>query len=313
MERFSEKLKHEIPIIDYAARLGFTLVRKGRYYSLKEHDSVMIDTEKNCFWRNSRFSKGFAGGSGSVIDFAIEFADAGSASDAMRQLSNMYGIHGENDQIKTLTRPKDPLPSREQSQKRSTVLKLPKKNNNTDAVFDYLKNERMIEKNIILYFFEKKMLYQDLRQNCVFHTDDFGCLRSTAKSRFVGDLEGSNYDECFYFGSTASGKLIVAESVIDIMSIMSFLAIRGKTYKDHCYLALAGTNKLESVFYHLKKEGDALDSVYLCLDNDPAGHTAVSRISSRIQSDCPEISIIVEFPPQGKDWNDYIKIIKSSP
>lgn len=65
-----------VPITDYATRSGFTLVRKGKYFSLKEHDSVIIDVEKNCFWRNSRFSKGYKGGAGSIIDFAIEFNGA---------------------------------------------------------------------------------------------------------------------------------------------------------------------------------------------------------------------------------------------
>lgn len=43
------RISSEIKITDYAQELGFTLVRKGKYYSLKEHDSVMIDPEKKFF------------------------------------------------------------------------------------------------------------------------------------------------------------------------------------------------------------------------------------------------------------------------
>ena len=39
-----------VPVTDLAQRMGYSLVKKGRYYSLKEHDSVIIDTTKNCFW-----------------------------------------------------------------------------------------------------------------------------------------------------------------------------------------------------------------------------------------------------------------------
>lgn len=39
-------LKERIDIRDYAGYLGYTVVRKGRYYSLKEHDSVRIDPDK---------------------------------------------------------------------------------------------------------------------------------------------------------------------------------------------------------------------------------------------------------------------------
>ena len=45
-----EKLK-DISIVDYARQIGFTPIKVGRYYSLKEHDSVRIDTSRNVFFR----------------------------------------------------------------------------------------------------------------------------------------------------------------------------------------------------------------------------------------------------------------------
>ena len=39
-------IKENISIVDYASSIGFTPVRKGKYYSLKEHDSIIIDTHK---------------------------------------------------------------------------------------------------------------------------------------------------------------------------------------------------------------------------------------------------------------------------
>ena len=45
-EKF-RRIREEISIVDYASRSGYTIVRKGKYYSLKEHDSVMIDPVKN--------------------------------------------------------------------------------------------------------------------------------------------------------------------------------------------------------------------------------------------------------------------------
>ena len=52
-------IKHDLDaiksylIVDYAARIGFTPRRIGRYYTLKEHDSVRITPVKSCFWRNA--------------------------------------------------------------------------------------------------------------------------------------------------------------------------------------------------------------------------------------------------------------------
>ena len=62
-----EAIKENIKIVDYARKIGFTPKKVGRYYTLKEHDSVRIDPVKNIFWQNS------TGKSGSVIDFSIAF------------------------------------------------------------------------------------------------------------------------------------------------------------------------------------------------------------------------------------------------
>lgn len=75
-----------------------------------------------------------------------------------------------------------------------------RKDNNNRRVYGYLLKTRGIEHSVIKYFLGKKMLYQDKRGNCVFHTGTvFGCLRGTDTNyRFVGDLEGCDYNECFF-------------------------------------------------------------------------------------------------------------------
>lgn len=311
-QSFSSILKERIPITDYAERLGFTVVRRGRYYSLKEHDSVIIDPEKNAFWRNSRFQRGFSGGAGSVIDFAVEFGGARDAREAMSQLSTMYNIHGERDRAQgvgqTPRRTQAAQTRRREGQ--PGTLALPQRAANNNAAFRYLLHDRGIHRNVIRYFLARDMLYQDARNNCVFKTDNFACLRSTGSTRFVGDVQGSDYNECFYFrGSNAARKLIVTESVIDTMSVMSYLTLRGKKYTDYCYLALSGTNKLESVFHHLEKEGAALDTVILSLDSDEAGHKAADTIQTTLTERFPSVSCDLAYPPSGKDWNDYIKTL----
>ena len=54
-----EEIKRQVRIEDFAERyFGFSIVRKGKYLSLKEHDSVIIDPSRNCFWRNSKQGRG---------------------------------------------------------------------------------------------------------------------------------------------------------------------------------------------------------------------------------------------------------------
>ena len=52
----AEAMKEQIKIQDYAASIGYTPVKKGKYISLKEIDSIRIDPKKNCFYRGKRSS-----------------------------------------------------------------------------------------------------------------------------------------------------------------------------------------------------------------------------------------------------------------
>jgi len=300
-----------IPITDYAARIGFTVVRKGaRYCSLREHDSLMIDTQKNAYWHNSVFRRGMRGGAGSVIDFAMEFSGYATVNEALRGLAVMYGIEGEQTAKVQYKRPEaaqaDARPKREVGN-----LDLPEKADKNNAVYRYLYHERKIEQSVIRYFFAKGMLYQDVRSNCVFVSNRFGCIRSTGGKRFVIDVAGCDYDECFYFKpSQAADTIIVAESVIDIMSIMSVFVREKKKYTQYAYLALSGTNKLPSLFYHLDKD-PGITKVMLALDNDEAGSKALMAAEEELIERGMNGRFTVFSAPEGKDWNDYLKMTSS--
>ena len=300
---FLENIK-SVPITDFAERIGFTTVRKGhKYVSLKEHDSVMIDTYKNCFWRNSTFARGMKGGSGSIIDFAMEFNGASDHKEAMRQIAEMYGIEGEKKaavsyrKIPSFT---SPLPSRP-----TTPIEFPKKADSNEDVFNYLHDERCIDRAVLRYFFSKKMLYQDEHKNCVFATPLFCCVRSTGEKRFVQDKPGCDYQECFHI-QTKKGNdtLVVAESVIDIMSVMTDICHKDERFVSYDYLALSGTNKLMSVKYHTDKNPD-YRTVVLCYDNDEAGRKAIDATKESLEG--TGINVVIRQAPSGKDWNEYIK------
>ena len=302
-----------VPITDFAQRCGYTLVRKGKYYSLKEHDSVIIDTTRNCFWRNSRFAAGFKGGAGSVIDFAIEFGVATDVTDAMRQIALAYGIEGDKKADVTFKEPVTEPVKAKKSCKKGEV-ELPEKDKDNRCAYAYLLKSRGIEQSVIRYFLGKNMLYQDIHKNCVFHTGTiFGCIRGTDTSkRFVGDLDGCDYDECFYFrGSNDAKTLVVAEAPIDIMSVMSQFCREKKRYTNYCYLATAGTNKINSVFHHIKKEaenGRPIEKVLIAMDSDKWGEDAAKKIAEKLNEYGVEYERFA--PPQGKDWNEYILLTK---
>jgi len=302
-----------VPITDFAERSGYTPIRKGKYYSLKEHDSVIIDTDKNCFWRNSRFAIGQKGSAGSVIDFAMEFTGASDAKEAMRQIAVMYGIEGDKEAKVSFNNPVKQQPR--SAAATPGVVELPEKDEDNRCVYAYLLKKRGIEHSVIRYFLGKNMLYQDKKhKNCVFHTGTkFACVRSTAEgSSFKIDLEGCDYNECFYFrGKDEVQTLVVAESVIDIMSIMSQFCREKKRYTDYCYLALTGVNKLNSVFYHIEQEakkGTPIKSVLIATDADEKGEEAACKLADGLKACNVEYKRYA--PPQGKDWNEYLVLTR---
>lgn len=303
---FIDKIK-EIPIVDHAEKMGFTVIRKGKYYSLKEHDSVMIDIQKNCFWRNSSFSPGFKGGAGSIIDFVMEFEGYNDAKSAIESIASEYGI--ERDNYKKVVIPKKERVVVESGPKREPGdLALPEKDSNTKAVYNYLLNTRKLNKEVVDYFVENDMLYQDKRRNAVFKTDRFACLRSTGQKKFVMDVDGCDYNQCFFFKANENADtLIVGESVIDVMSIMSVYANHGTDFKNFAYLALSGTNKLGSVFYNLENE-PGIKNVIIGCDNDQAGRDATAKIIQGLQERNFQGTWREANAPSGKDWNEYLVI-----
>lgn len=86
-------------------------------------------------------------------------------------------------------------------------------------------------------------LYPTIKTNSLFLLANRG---TNTEKRFVADVENSDYEHGFYINN-GSEKLIVTESVIDAMSIMSILKAKGIDYKSYDYLPLAGAAKFESL------------------------------------------------------------------
>lgn len=144
-----DKIKEQIKITDYAAYLGFTVIKKGRYFSLKEHDSVIIDTRKNCYWQNSVPGTGNSiGDGGSVIDFAVKYGnmDVKEAIKALRNYGNITTVKSTRKVQKTLKQPKKEVDERSFI-KELNSLKL--SSDNMEKVFAYLIKTRKISPVIV--------------------------------------------------------------------------------------------------------------------------------------------------------------------
>lgn len=139
-------IKENISIVDYASSIGFTPVRKGKYYSLKEHDSIIIDTNKNVYWQNSISGYGKCiGEMGSIIDFAMKFCNM-SFYEVIRQFE---GDIPRDSQCQV----------RKEKRISDKTLKLPGKDSNMRKVYAYLIKTRNIKPDVVQFFVDNKMLY----------------------------------------------------------------------------------------------------------------------------------------------------------
>lgn len=271
--------------------LGFTLVyESSNYYHLEEHDSLKIRVNINRFYW---YSKGFGGDTITLCQtlgleknpefhcfiYTILYLE-------MRMYKNP---HHEFKKIKRQER----------------KLYLPRKDINNKKVYYYL-YERGINLNIIDYFIDHDYLYQEaVHHNLVFVSYKgsqpvFISKRgSVINNRYMREQAGNDYNHCFYI-SHKSSLLIVTESIIDMMSLMTLT----NNFTKYDYLSLNSVSHYRALFYHL--EHQPIERVLLRLDNDQAGRGAVHTIVDILNENYPYIKIDVAYPYRHKDWNDYL-------
>jgi len=295
-------IKENVSIIEYAQYMGYTVKQVGRWYTLKEHDSVRINVQKNYYYRNSTSDDN---SKGSIFNFVMHFRNYSEFNDAYDELIAYIGegmLEGERVKPK---KPKMPV------KKEKKMLVLPTKANTRKHVYAYLTYTRKIDKDVINYFFDNKYLYEDERKNCVFlgydmkdreHTTPiFANLRGTNTYKaFKGDAEGSQYDYCFYINNTDASILYVNESVIDTMSIMTMLPKEQRN--NVSYLALASTQKWQAIFNYLMANPE-IEIVYLCMDNDNGGRDVLEVIKTHAK-DNNFSQEFIDYLPSCKDWNE---------
>lgn len=286
-----EEIK-KISITEYARQMGFTPVKIGSYYTLKEHDSVRIDPQRNIFFRNS------TGDRGTVIDFVMAFKGV-SCGEAIKLLCDEI-------ELPKVYKEQNSVP-----QKKKELI-LPAKARNMKNVFAYLVKTRCINQKIVQEMVDRDMLYQDERNNCVFVSRNengksvFATVRGTnTDKKWVGDVSGCDYSHSFFIDN-CSRNLIVTESVIDAMSMMDIKEQKGENHQEYNYLSVSGLGKSrEALGYHLGKT--LYDIVFLAFDNDDKGREIAKEMKKYIESINQDISVSMLIPEAAKDWNEELQ------
>lgn len=306
-----------VPIVKVAALVPLTLKKKGAYYTFAEHDSVVIDPKRNCFWHNSQHVQG------DTIAFLQHFCGYGykEAVSAVLELvgENTVGVElpclfdGENRDEKKFVMPDIAV------DKDGKVY--------TDDIEKYLVETRCISPNIVRYFIDNGRLFQQssrmkkftrgrFRGCCLFvgypngttnNTPNF-CERRTVRpekgKKKTLTVEGSDKKHGFYVNHF-SPTLLVTEGILDFMAVMTIIEKNGANFCGYDYLALTGTGKTKAIATVLQEQPH-IKRIILSLDNDEGGENATAEAIKMLKTQFPEIPYIVKKPKDAKDYNDLL-------
>jgi len=255
---------------------GETLVRSGKEYRWKVHDSLTVCGNK--WFRHSQSKGGFP------VDFVMEFYGK-SFPEAVRMLT---GEPGE-------AQPEaDPAPS--------PAFRLPLRNVTNANILNYLTQERKLSPSLVNFFIAAGDIYEDaVHHNVVFVGRDADGHPRYASSRGIREKfrqDAAGAEKAFGFAHRGTDKqLLVFEAPIDLLS---FIELFPKNWQQHNYLSLGGVSG-KALRQFLSERPD-VERVFLCLDADKAGEDACKRLVELL----PDTVSVTRIQPCMKDWNDVL-------
>ncbi|MFR6515426.1 MAG: AAA family ATPase [Ruminococcus sp.] len=268
---------NQTDLVSFLNAQGEQLVKSGREYRWKKHDSVTISG--NRWYRHSQ-SKG-----GYPVDFVMEFYYA-TFPEAVKML---IGEEGEGRQKSC------PAPSKD--------FRLPEKNEDNEMIVKYLTESRELEKNLVMEWIVRGDIYEEKKHhNVVFVGRDadgiprYAHCRGTGEIKYRGDVAGSDKSFGFCYRGT-DNQLFVFEAAIDLLS---FIQLFPKDWKKRSYLSLSGVSSMALMAF--LSERPQITSVFLCLDNDQAGNEACEKLAGEIS----ERYSVIRLKPSRKDWNEIL-------
>lgn len=255
---------------------GETLVRSGKEYRWKAHDSLTVCGNK--WFRHSQSKGGFP------VDFVMEFYGK-SFPEAVQMLT------GEPGEVQPEA---DPAPS--------PAFRLPLRNVTNANILNYLTQERKLSPSLVNFFIVAGDIYEDAaHHNVVFVGRDADGHPRYASSRGINEKFRQNAagaEKAFGFAHRGTDKqLLVFEASIDLLS---FIELFPKNWQQHNYLSLGGVSG-KALRQFLSERPD-VERVFLCLDADKAGEDACKRLATLL----PDSVSVTRIQPCMKDWNDVL-------
>ena len=265
-----------VDLEEFLRAQGETLVRSGKEYRWKAHDSLTVCGNK--WFRHSQSKGGFP------VDFVMEFYGK-SFPEAVQMLT------GEPGEVQPET---DPAPS--------PAFRLPLRNVTNANILNYLTQERKLSPSLVNFFIAAGDIYEDAaHHNVVFVGRDADGHPRYASSRGIHEKfrqDAAGAEKAFGFAHRGTDKqLLVFEAPIDLLS---FIELFPKNWQQHNYLSLGGVSG--KALQQFLSERPDVERVFLCLDADKAGEDACKRLTALL----PDTVSVTRIQPCMKDWNDVL-------
>ena len=268
---------NQTDLVSFLNARGEQLVKSGREYRWKKHDSVTVSG--NRWYRHSQNKGGYP------VDFVMEFYHA-TFPEAVKMLIDE---EGEGRQKSCLA----PSPD----------FRLPEKSETNETVIKYLTEIRRLEKDLVEEWIAGGNIYEEKKHhNVVFVGRDadgiprYAHCRGTGGIKYRGDVAGS--DKSYGFCHRGEdNQLFVFEAAIDLLS---FIQLFPKDWKKRSYLSLGGVSSVALMTF--LSERPQITSIFLCLDNDHAGNEACEKLAGEI----PDGYRVIRLKPARKDWNEIL-------
>lgn len=264
---------NQVNLEQFLRSQGEELIKSGREYRWKQHDSMTI--KGNRWFRHSQNRGGYP------VDFVMEFFEK-TFPEAVQMLI------GE-----------EPITVSEVPAKPKKFCLPPRCESNT-RIMKYLTEERKLPQDLIERFVADGVIYEDAKHhNVVFVGTDVNGIPRYAHCRGTADkfrMDATGSDKSCGFCYRGKGtELYVFEAPIDMLS---HIALYPAGWEEHSYLSLGGVSpKALERFLSERKD---IKNVFIATDKDEAGNNAAEKLLEII----PEEITVIRFLPEAKDWNE---------
>lgn len=215
--------------LEYVRRQGYDLVQEGKFYRLRDPDSLVFTPEGKWFWNSRRLH-------GSALDFIVQY-EGRSFPEAVLILA------GDAVQPSTCKRPEPPPKVQEVHPSPPVEFKLPPPAGDMRRMFGYLCGARKLDYGVVKEMVAQGGVYESLFRTSTGKNLHNACFVSynamgtpvgayqrgiTTDSTFKGDAPGSSKNWGWLLSGRHPTKLYIFEAAIDAASYVSLLLRQGE-------------------------------------------------------------------------------------